>query len=441
MQDRNGEDSGKSRSKPSKKQKARKKESVSRNTKSNKGIRKPYAAGQIQFENPSESHCFRPRYFEMYVKDSREAGFKHLHTFTRSRQPPLSPNIQIKGVKSRKTLVPILATMVRSGLPACQIVTCEASLHVRREAIPNGAELGIIFQLNSDYVDNEHDYYCKTNVFSGDVCVNTSSKLMSRETEGYMAPFASEFWAHKMIKCTNALQDLERALKLRSDPVEELNMLQQTVESRVTESIDSLSAIQELYAVSKISGQSDKRCLIHWVFSRAWHDEDATVTWRNLDFSLLRSRGTYENIDIECGAANFTSTYSHYSDSGIMPLDAIATDIPFYQLPSTYDIAQSREIQGNNSNLKSLTSCFESRGCMPASDNTLPVTTAYDQGYNESLSWTFETVPRSALLSPFNWHSDEGVDNQEHLIGSQYSMPSQANFLAIDKQNQLCFYG
>lgn len=247
----------------------------------------------MQDETQPKIRTLIPYYFEMFVTDPRQGMPAYLHVFTKSNNSSQLPDVQLHDIKSKETLTLSLSKFIESGLPLCQIIVCEASLDILRESLPNGADLGVQFELTSESDLMNYHFQCFTSIFEGRECVDSSSGRVGYDADGskrlHKIPFGSNFWAHKMGGFTKSIREIEkkRAVSAVKD-IKELDQVEDDTENRIAGLIESLSATQEIFAISKIDGHKERVLLVHWTFNYVKQNLDAVTTWRNLDTSQLR---------------------------------------------------------------------------------------------------------------------------------------------------------
>ena len=237
------------------------------------------------------SRALIPYYFEMFVTDPREDMPAYLHVFTKSDKWSWLPDAWLQDIRNRQTLIMPMSAILESGLSLCQIIVCEASLDILREPLPNGADLGIQFEFKSNHELANYNFECFTSIFDGEECVDSSSGRIGYDAEGskrlHKIPFGSSFWAHKMGGFTKSIREIEkkRNVAYPDEEEEDLERLQQDTEDQIVVSIDSLSATQEIFAISKVDGHTERVLLVHWTFKYVHQNIDAITTWRNLNVS------------------------------------------------------------------------------------------------------------------------------------------------------------
>ena len=249
-------------------------------------IKEDFAPVDLQLRSRSLIPC----YFEMFVTDPRLGMPAYLHVFTKSDKSSWLSEVRLQDVEAKRTLLTSMSAILNSGLSLCQTIICEASLDIFRDPLPNGADLGIQFEFKSDQDLEGYNFECFTSIFDGEERVDSSSGRVGYDAEGskrlHKIPFGSNFWAHKMGGFTKSIREIERKRALASsDGVEDLNQLKQDVEDHIAESINSLSATQEIFAVSKIDNHPERVLLVHWTFTYAQPSADAKTTWRPLNIS------------------------------------------------------------------------------------------------------------------------------------------------------------
>ena len=259
-----------------------------------------------------------PYYFEMFITDPRQSMPACLHVFTKSNHLSQLPDVQLQDVKHEETLIPPISRFIQSSLPLCQIIICEAYLDVFREMLPNGADLGIQFELTSESDLHNYVFQCITSIFDGRECVDSSAGRIGYDAEGskrlHKIPFGSKYWARKMGGFTKSIRETEKKKSdLAAEDSNALEQLENDTEKRIAGLIDSLSATQEIYAFSKTDGHTERVLLVHWTFNYVRRNFDAVTTWRNLDVSQLQSRkASHEEYDFRSNGPENTkpSPYS-----------------------------------------------------------------------------------------------------------------------------------
>ena len=298
----------------------------------------------VQVETSPRIRALIPYYFEMFVTDPRQGMPAYLHVFTKSNHSSQLPVVQLHDIKNKETLIPELLKFTKSGRPLCQVIVCEASLDVLRESLPNGADLGIQFELTSESNLIDYHFQCFTSIFDDRERVDSSSGRVGYDAEGskrlHKIPFGSNFWAHKMGGFTKSIREIEKKrAALAIEDVKLLDQLEDDTEKRIAGLIDSLSVTQEIFAISKIDGHTERVLLVHWTFNYVKQNLDAVTTWRNLDASELWSCKA-ACADDDCTSSGPENVNASPHGFLALPENDLANSI-FKQL-STYDQCPSQ---------------------------------------------------------------------------------------------------
>ncbi|KAF2094091.1 TEA-domain-containing protein [Rhizodiscina lignyota] len=219
----------------------------------------------------STSETFQPLHFEMYVADTRQN--RSCHTFSSFSDSPKLEDVRLEGDRSWhwQTAFPSLAETYGNGPLPCQTMLFEATVALLPNGIPPNAELRVGFEIETPHDAARLDNLkCRTTFYqNGDFPEEYEKPVgIDRRYPRWQLSLGSEFWAPKVAAWQKVLQ--------KADPSD-----RQLAEKEVQEALQSLSAVQEIYAPSDSPRQRDVLLLICWKFELGRGGRGNT-TWRNV---------------------------------------------------------------------------------------------------------------------------------------------------------------
>ncbi|KAF1811290.1 hypothetical protein P152DRAFT_474889 [Eremomyces bilateralis CBS 781.70] len=270
---------------------------------------------------PSGYFSFVPTKFEMFVKQ-RE---KQIHLFTRSTRNCQGLDIGLDDIYHLRFDFPPLATEMERGSLQSQVIFNNARIGLAADSIPSGRdsnenELGVFMVLDCDskHVSiSEHvshyfgGFRARTRFYDSGKLISDVPEETDRDQLDQAKPtydldnktlgnvyFGSVFWAERMYKLGRVLRE---AAEKRAAGTIASDEAARSLEQRVSESVKRLSAVQEIWAVSRDSGQERRILAICWKFEHVMAQPCFTI-WRhvvpgNLDLIIQPTTKTEQSSE------------------------------------------------------------------------------------------------------------------------------------------------
>ncbi|TKA66387.1 hypothetical protein B0A49_05814 [Cryomyces minteri] len=285
------------------------------------------------------STSVEPFDFEMFVRDPRGEPPTHLHTFTKFPRHARQATVGLPNIRGWQRMFPSLAVAHDKETLDCDVVYAEASLELMTSPLPEGAELGIQFELSgNDGVDLDlFDFSCLTLFYENGNHVHTDINV---DTIGYdrhgtkrlhTVPFGSRFWAQKFVELATPLWTARKRAadwSATQEPDQALETSVQRIESHVRESIKGLSAVLELYAIPKDRGEAvghQRVLIVCWKFSQTRPGEHGITKWRSLTVPTQEPaddvvpRGTFNPLLFDFNNATMEPASQPFEQPTLLP--------------------------------------------------------------------------------------------------------------------------
>ena len=269
---------------------------------------RPYSAVG---SNVLRSHysTFSMEKFNMLMQSSEAPEpIRTIHEFTKLRPiAKLSP-LHVGDFERLRSDCPQLASYTEEELLKTQIISAASTIRLV-DSYPNDAEVGIELELHyNGSFDRYQDFECCVRFFVDEQLVRLPQKnsndaqtgrrydtteirdhiLMDRTKRQLgNVHFGSDYWARVLqssmtkLKSTNA--DLRMAMEREGTAAIEYENRAKNARSELEKGFKSLSALQEISALSRSSGKREILLLICWKFEQCTDEnKSGETTWRNV---------------------------------------------------------------------------------------------------------------------------------------------------------------
>ncbi|KAF4152761.1 hypothetical protein CNMCM6069_001731 [Aspergillus lentulus] len=236
--------------------------------------------------------------FNMWMSAPQQANQvdKAFHVYTclqGDQYRPVAPPMPLENIRDWQTTFPHLNSMIEkldSPLD-CEIILLEASLKLMNDFPPQGSKLGIQLDIdfappgmtNATVLSQMDNWTCSTYIYEdGHQLLMADHNLARPLSTKVKPPFESSWWAKLF---TELMQDKQMAEKSGQH---------QNAEEHIQQFFRSLSAVQEIQAISQNSRRvthqgsghpsdgSKRMAFLLWKFCQTQPDEVGLTTWRKL---------------------------------------------------------------------------------------------------------------------------------------------------------------
>jgi hypothetical protein len=241
---------------------------------------------------PKSTHV--PVQFEMFVRNIAEPPVSGpLHSFTTLRKSNAKlADIQMNDTAQLLQTLPQLHSVGIEEVYGTQIIMAESTLKLMSGSLPKTAELGIQFELQSFCnLEEYEDFKCSTRFFEDGKPVDQAMEGPIDYDQHYKrlgnVQFGSRFWAAKVIEMARRLREAHEYRKeaRRCDGRQDANSAEdaaRAIDFEIRAHFLRLTALQELTAKQRSTGQKATILLVCWKFEQTTRDSRGETTWRNV---------------------------------------------------------------------------------------------------------------------------------------------------------------
>lgn len=259
----------------------------------------------LDIKGGDDSYC--PVLFEMHVADKRREPATIVHKFTGFGASPRQRDCSLDEERpwSWRHFFPPLATLQDEGTLTSRVVFCHAKIALLPQAIPAGAELQILLDIDTpQYVASSEGLHCSTSFFDNGAFLDRREKPVSVDHDEYSRcriAFSSQFWADSISVWQKALRHPNPEKRVEA-------------ETDIREALARLSAVQEVCYRSSHTGESQLLLLMCWKFE--FVKDHGSTTWQNVNIGGDHLKATAKNdvkeeLLLNSLVDQVTSGYSH----------------------------------------------------------------------------------------------------------------------------------
>ncbi len=243
----------------------------------------------------------------MFVINKLQEPPIHLHTFTKNHEMPNLPEIHLHEVQDWQNIASMIPLSQQRDSDHVPVFYFDVSLELMTESLPDGAELGVQFELTSEYDLTDIDVDCCTTIYDGQLRVDSSSSPVAYDAEVtkrlHKVPFGSKFWARRIGVLVKVLREALTQQNVASSTgvhsFESEPCWEESID-RVRDSIGSLSAVQEISASIPGRDKDEVLLIIYWRFRHTTQGEPGITTWRKL---IMPTTSQIDDVPKEDGRA------------------------------------------------------------------------------------------------------------------------------------------
>ncbi|KAF2868669.1 TEA/ATTS domain family-domain-containing protein [Massariosphaeria phaeospora] len=346
---------------------------------------------------PDSDAAFTVTDFGMIVKNKNKERF---HTLTQLADPAMLGALNITDVTTWHKQYPELEFHQTDDFKDRQVLVCDASIKLMTQPQPQESELFSRIDLTSqaDLSLFESFQYRTRFHDNGKVAIQVNEEKQVREvlrqceyepeTGRVEIPFGSNFWVHRIP---------ELSKKMRIARMAEESEDRSAKQAEVRKSLQSLTAVQDVYGVHRDTGEAHCFLTILWRFDQTRSSNDAgKMTWRVVNFAPDEQRWMktemFDAVKESKALLNGTTAMAPVTLYPSLGLDFAQN--PFSQEPPPLDLDMALEgmtdfSQPNSAIASSMATDFSQAHSLPSLTHSQDPSGAQSQDFYDANDFDF----------------------------------------------------